>query len=229
MPTIPTTHNAQIAWFEQRISDWIAQAENIGLTPEQLVALNPLITTARTDYDAAQAARQASKSSTMTANDSRGAMREFGGDLVKTIQAYAEASGDRSVYALAQIPAPAEPSPIGPPAVPSDIKGALNSNGSITLRWAGTREGGTVWMVQRQTADTVNGPYTDWALLESVSERTFNDITLPAGVAKAAYRIKAQRSPGGTSDWSETFTMSLGVVPQSGEQNEGNSGLSLAA
>lgn len=230
MALIPAAHNAQIAFFEQHIDGWEINAASIGLTTTQTTQLATLIEAARNTYDAAQAARNASKAATASADDKRDAMRTFGADIIATIKAFAEASRNPAVYQIAEIPAPAPPSPIGAPDVPSDIRGVLDSDGAITLRWFGTRTGGTMWTIQRQVSQTVDGPYTPWALLGTAGERVFKDETLPAGIAKAAYRIKAMRSPGGESDWSSAFTMSLGVVPQgSAQQGKSGGGLSLAA
>ncbi len=60
MGTLPRTKNEQIAFFEQRLPLWNANAAALGLTLPQLTDLATQTTTAHTDYDAAQIAHAAS-------------------------------------------------------------------------------------------------------------------------------------------------------------------------
>ncbi len=60
MGTLPRTKNEQIAFFEQRLPLWNANAAALGLSLPHLTELATQTTTARTDFDAAQVARAAS-------------------------------------------------------------------------------------------------------------------------------------------------------------------------
>ncbi len=233
MSIVPSGFNDQITFFEQHIDAWTANAAAIGLTAEQATQMIQLTTDARDAYNTALAAREASKVATASATEQRVSMRDFGGDLIATIKAFAEASDNPTVYQLAQIPAPAQPVPLGPPAVPRNLSGSVDINGAITINWEGSRTGGTTWIVQRQTAQNPEGPYSAWTMVGAAADRSFTDSTLPTGIAKAAYQVKALRG-GGASTWSGTLTMGFGVVSQGEGDAQGNTagggeGLSLAA
>src|SRR5690606_756626 len=81
----------------------------------------------------------------------------LGGGLVSQIRAKAKQSGDPNVYVLAQIPAPADPTPVGAPGTPEALKATLQPDGTLTLDWKcenPPRAKGTVYHVMRLNNET---------------------------------------------------------------------------
>jgi hypothetical protein len=192
----------------------------------QVAAIAAALNDAATSSTAAEAARIASKNATVTFHNNTDFLRTFGSDLIKLIKAYADATGNPAVYTLASIPPPAAPSPLGPPAKPSDLSSTLTTAGSIDLEWKGSRQGGTSFNIFRATT-TPGQPTGAWTLIGTSEKRKFTDSAVPTGLASVTYRVVAVRS-GGTSDPSDVSTLFFGTAPGQNPAG-GNSGLTLAA
>ena len=96
------------------------------------------------------------------------------------------------MYPLAQIPAPAVPSPVGPPGTPFDFTVALQQTGAVTLRWKCNNPvgaSGTVYEVRRRVGGTGT-----FGFLANVGTRSFTDETIPGGSNGVTYQITATRS-----------------------------------
>lgn len=139
MSVLPDTVIGQIEFCEAHWPLWNAAPTTIGLTGPQVVGLKTATEAARLAFNNAIVARQASKAATTTQNANAGTMRGVAADLIRQIKAYAELqSNPASVYAAAQIPEPAAPTPAAAPGKPTDFGVVLNSDGSITLSWNST-------------------------------------------------------------------------------------------
>lgn len=224
---VPDTQQDAINFFSSRMAAWAANATAIGLTTAQVTAFASLVNAAQTKRSAAQVARNASKTATLDLGGAMQSMRTVGGDLIKTIRAYAETTGNNSVYLLSNIPPVAPPTPLGPPEAPTQVRAVLNSDGQIEIKWDGTRVGGTSFRVERSITPVAGAP-SDYALLNVVEERSYLDTQVPQGVAAVSYKIKAQRA-GGTSVGSQpaqvTFGTSPGTSPGSSAGEHGELGL----
>ncbi|MBX3385117.1 MAG: fibronectin type III domain-containing protein [Phycisphaeraceae bacterium] len=194
MSTYPRDRDQFLVWAEAHVDLWLANATQIGLTNAQASEFKNTVGAMRESVTAQQIARDAAKSATMTAKVSENSTRGLTGDLVRTIRAFAIASNDPNVYALAQIPAPASKSPVPPPGQPFDFRVELNSTGSITLRWKANNPAGSanvVYFIQRRLVNQSN-----FSIVGAVGERAFTDETLPIGSDGAVYIVTPQR--GGT-------------------------------
>jgi hypothetical protein len=189
MGVLPTKIIERLQWFEQRESLWTANAAQIGLQPAQVTQLSGFIATARTKYDEAQTARAASEMSTFMMKEAVRDMSVFGSDLIKTIKAFAETTGNKNVYALASVPPPAPPSPAGPPEAPTDIVGDPNADGTVTVRWRGSLRSQTFFTVWRKI-----GSAGSFVQIGAVAAKAFIDTGVPQGVASVSYIIRAQRN-----------------------------------
>lgn len=137
MSTLPETIIGQIQFCEAHVPVWTEVAVQIGLTAPQVASLGTKTTTARTAFNAAQAAREASKAATIQQNTDARTMRNQASDLIRQIKAYAELqSNPAAVYAAAQIPPPSAPLPVPAPGKPTDFQVELQSDGSVTLSWS---------------------------------------------------------------------------------------------
>lgn len=221
-PVLPGARSAMISWFRQRIAQWAANAAALGVDPAQIVSLSTLLDTAEADEESAFQARNASKSATVVYYNSSDQLRDFGAEIIKAIKLQAESTNDPNVYALADVPPPAAPSPLGPPATPKDLTATLNTAGEITVEWDGSRAGGTSFTIQRSTSG-ITGP---WTIVGTSEERLFKDTAVPRGFDAVSYRVIAARS-GGASGPSSAVSVLFGNT--NSEQSSGGEGLTLAA
>lgn len=191
MPVLPQGKLDKLMWFEERISQWQANAVAIGLTPALATSMKGLITAGRAAYDAAQAARIAAKNATFTQDVAIGAMVDLGGDLIATIKSFAETTNNPAVYTLSSVPPPAPPSPPPPLTPPEDVLADPNADGTITLKWKGSLKFSTFYAIFRK------GPgETTFSPLATVAAKSFIDVspTPPTATARTVeYIVRAQR------------------------------------
>lgn len=218
MGVLPSTKLAQIEWFEQRLAAWVANTAAIGLSPDQVSQLQGEIAAARGAYMSSQQARNDSKSATVTFYDATVTLVDDGRDLITTIKAFAEATGDNNVYALADVPPPSDPVPAGPPQTPEGVEGNINSDGAVELTWKGTLAFSTFFEVLRK----IEGE-TTWTVINSVGTKEYLDETVPVGTTSVQYRVRAKRGAE-TSAANDPITIRIGV-----EQQTGSTGLNIAA
>jgi len=146
---VPDTQLDAINFFLSRISLWGSNSTQIGVTNVQVTNLAALVQSAQNAYNAAEIARNASKAATQALVDALRDMRDYGGEMIKLIRTNAEITNNPNVYILANIPPVAPPTPLGPPASPSDLVASLLSSGSVQLKWKGSRAGGTSFRIYR--------------------------------------------------------------------------------
>lgn len=224
MGVLPGSRAQMIAWFSQRITIWSANAAALGLDMAHITDLATKLDAAETKLDEANTIRAQSEGVTFEYHVNADDLKSFGADLIKVIKAKAEADGDPSLYALAQIPPPSAPTPLGPPAQPTNLTSTLGTLGEIDLRWKGSRKGGTSFSIHR--AVTIPGQATgSFTLIGTSEEARFVDDNIPVGLANATYYIVAHRS-GGSSAASDPTIVYFGSG--SGSQQAGGD-LSLAA
>ncbi len=223
MSVLPQSCLEQIQFYEQRLPLWAASTTLLSLTAPEIVALTTAVNAARIAFTAAQVARDNSKSATVAFYAACEVMNKLGRDAIRTIKNEAESTNNPAVYVASNIEPPAEPTPLGPPATPTDVTAVINNEGQAELKWDGSREGGTSFTIERSVTP-VGGTQGPWVLLASVEERQFIDVNVPFGLASALYRIKAQRT-GGISVASEPGQILFGTPAQ----QQAATGLTLAA
>ena len=207
MGVIPSSRLGKIEFYEAHLQAWATNAAAIGLDPAAVLAFQTLISDARSAYLDAEMKREASKAATFTFHDDTDRMAVIGSALLKNIRAFAERTDNPGVYALAQIPAPSQPSPVGPPGRPFDLTVGLAQTGAIALRWKcdnPSGASGTVYEVQRRIGSGA------FSFLELAGERAFEDATIPAGSSNIVYQITAVR--GKTRGQSALFLVNFGVA-----------------
>jgi hypothetical protein len=194
MAVVPNTSNGKIEFFDSKTGasgPWSLNSVAIGTTAGAVTGLATKVSTAKTKLAAAVSAKEASKNATAEFNAAVRDMAGAGADIIKQIRAKAATDGD-GVYFLAQIPAPATPSPVPPPGKPTDFTVALSEGGGLTLKWKCPNPPGAqgpVYQVSRRTGAT-----GDFALVGATGTRQFVDDTVPAGVASVTYRVVAIRT-----------------------------------
>jgi hypothetical protein len=205
---VPDTQQGAIDFFSSRTPTWAANQAAIGISAAQVVDIDAKVTAAQTKLAAAQAARNAAKTATLDLADAMNDMRSFGGDLIKTIRAFAETTDDDSVYILSDIPPVSPPKPTGVPDVPTEVSSSINGFGYVFIEWKASRAVGTQFILQRQLTP-VDGAPTAWAFAGASTTNDYTDTTVPTGFASVSYRVYAQRASG-TSDASNVTTLAFG-------------------
>lgn len=188
---VPETLNDKISFFEQRLSLWAANAAQLGVLSTDVSQLATLVSQARTLYNAAQTSRNAAKAATVSQNVAVGAMFDLGSDLVKTIKAKALTTNNPNIYALSQIPPPQAPSPVGPPATPTNLTGAIDASGILTIAWKATATGPTSGIVFQVSRKRFNE--NAFTLVGSTFDTAFADNTFDAASGPYSYRVQAVR------------------------------------
>ncbi len=187
MGVLPESRLAQVDFFETRISPWGVNAVAIGLTVAQTGAQRAFTGAARNSHENMITARNAAKAATAQFYADSDAMRANGSDLIKIIKAFASSTNEPNVFTLAQIPAPAAPTPLPPPEIPADLQSALLNSGFVELTWRGSVSPGGNFTVWRSIAPTA------FIQIGMTGAKIFVDDTLPAGTPAATYFVKAHR------------------------------------
>ena len=222
MSTLPRRKPEAIAYLENRIATWVAEGVNLGLSVDQASALSLAVASASGALDAAEQARAQSRAATITYDAAYDEMRALGSAAIKSIRAYALTTDDPSaVYALAQIPAPADPTPAPAPGAPTGITFTLQSTGAIMLRWKAPQPapGAEVFTSVSRKLDG----QTSFTTVFDTGAKEFLDDTIPPGTANVQYVLRAKRGTQ-VSAPSSVITIYLGAAG-----NDGVQGLSIAA
>jgi hypothetical protein len=208
MSVLPLAKVARIEFCENHNTPWSANAVAIGTTAAEVTALQTKTVAARDAFNAQQAAQNAARAATNDFNLAVEAMTQAAADIIKQVKTKAAISGN-SVYSLAEIPAPATPSPKPPPGPVTDFVVTLDGNGALNLRWKCINPpgaAGTIYQVWRRIGAT-----GDFTYLGGSGAKSFVDDTLPAGSASVTYQIQGVRSTA-NGPWSQ-FNVNFGVTP----------------
>lgn len=185
---LPNSREQTIQWFADRIDTWAAKAASIGLTVPQITALATMLAAAEGSQSTAIAARIASKDATVNFHTDTDTLKSYGADLIKVIKAFAESTGDPSVYAAASVPPPAPPTPAGAPVQPTELTATLLPGGSLRLGWKGTVSQSAYFSIFRKAEGEAV-----FTLLDSTDEKFFDDDAIPVGANSLVYYIEARR------------------------------------
>jgi len=205
----PDTKDGKVAYFQSKIAPWTASATTIGTTTAAVTAMDAKVTVAQDKLAAQVAATQLAKAATAAADDAIEALVLAGGNIIADIRAAARNSADpANIYELAQIPAPATPTPVGELGKASNFGVTLLETGELDLSFKCTNPRaatGTFYTVWRRIGNV--GAFI--CLGGCGSEKKFLDSSVPAGSASVTYKIQATRS-GSTGPWAQ-FVVNFGV------------------
>lgn len=191
MAVVPDSKSAKISFYENHIDPWNTNATAIGTTTAAVTDLTTKTVAARDAFNAQQAAQDAAKAATLSLKMAIDAMETSGAAIIKQIRSKAATAGD-GVYTLAQIPAPATPSPRPAPGTPTDFTVELFQDGSLELKWKCANPAGasgTIYQVWRRVEAEGEFQY-----LGGSGARKYLDNTIPAGSSQVTYQIQAVRS-----------------------------------
>jgi hypothetical protein len=191
MGLMPQSLVGKIQFCESHLADWQTNAVAIGSSAAEITALTAKTDAARAALTAQETAQETAKTKTAALRDAVKAMADATADVVKKIRAKAATDGN-GIYQLANIPAPATPSPIGAPGMPTDLVVKLNPNGSLDLGWSCSHPAGStgvIYHVFRQL-----GAEGEFTFIGGSGAKKFADGSVPAGTAMVVYQIQAIRS-----------------------------------
>jgi len=207
MAIVPKKPVAKIQFFEDHIAPWTTNATAIGTTTVEVTALQTKTVAARAAYDAQQVSQDVAKAATETLKQAVATMNLAGTAIIDQVRSQAKNVGP-SVYPLAQIPAPATPSPVGAPGKPFGLKVQLEDNGALTLKWKCNNpvgSTGTLYQIWRKIG---TGAFT---YIGGAGTKSFVDDTVPMGAVGVTYQLQAVRSTS-VGPWAQ-FNVNFGSTP----------------
>lgn len=220
MPVLPDKKLEQIIFAEQHAIIWGPIAASIGMTTVQVTAMANAASAARTNYDAALAARLASKGATLQADNDIRSMNTLVAEAVKRIRLFAETTNDPNVFANAQIAPPSPPTPALPPTQPIDMRAIINSMGTLSVEWKAAPAStgfddsttGVIYIIRRKLGSESAFSIVGTAQPTRAGKRgysSFTDDTLPGNPGTVQYVVQAQKA-NKLSLASNIFSISLG-------------------
>ncbi len=215
MPVLPPNDVAFIQFCEYHVPVWQAAPATIGLTAAQVTAFDNFTKASRAAYTAAQNARNASKAATVALKNALSTNRGNAGDLIKVIKAYADSTNNPNVYATAQIPPPAPPTPEPLPTKPTDVAVSLSGDGTLVVSWKSSNSApsrGASFAVTRRIGTNASTPYTGIGagVTTARGRGAFADSTVPVGTTTVSYIITPTRGTQ-TGEASDPVTVQFGV------------------
>lgn len=216
----PRSEQALLTWARARADQWTGGqggVPDIGLSQAQADAFDLAVSAAEAAFVAQQLAKQLSDNRTTEKDGALGTMDDQLEFLVPTIDAYAKATGDAGVYTRAGIDAPKTPTTRGAPPIPSDLTADVTNGGDVAIGFACTTGGGAFFEIQRRLT-TLDGMVQTWQPLATTTIKTHTDTAVPSGYRSVDYRVRAVRTNGKASEFSESSTAYFGSTstPESG-------------
>ncbi|HYE62692.1 MAG TPA: hypothetical protein VD997_11910 [Phycisphaerales bacterium] len=209
---MPTKNNSELrSWARVHAPIWVQEQATIGLSPQAAQGFQQSVDELEAAAAKVNQLRQAAIDATLEYNNALAQVKRLGGANVNTIKAYAQASGDRSVFARASIEPNAGPGTLPPPVPPSSIAAQVLPGGALELRWKAKQPRG-LENVQYQVRRSLNNE-REWTLIGTAgSVKRYVDNTLPLGVTTARYLLTPWRGDH-RGESSDVFTFQVGRAP----------------
>lgn len=191
MSVLPSSKAERVQWCQDHVEPWTTNFAAIGVTSAAVSAWSTKVTAASSAFDAKRLAYQAAEAATNDYYAAVAAMTNASSALIKQIKAQAQIVGP-TVYGLAEIPAPADPTHRDPPGTPTDLKLELTPTGILLMKWKCNNPrglGGTMYQVYRR-----HTPLGAFLPLGGTGSKSFTDDSIPAGSTQLTYQIQAVRS-----------------------------------
>lgn len=182
----------------------------IGLSSQFVDSFDEKTQAARDAAAAVRAAQDALAGAMLRKRIAMGALRGGFGAATGQIDAHAKATGDRGVYPLAGIPRPEKRRKRPAPPTPGNLDARMLSYGPVELRFSSCGEG-VQYEIQRSITP-IDGPMGPWELFALAGHHRVRDRRVPRGVAEVRYRVRARRSTGRISSWSNAAQVSFGCA-----------------
>ncbi len=183
----------------------------IGLTPQRVGAFDEKTQAARAA--AARVARLRSEldAAMLAKGEALAELRAGFGAATASIDAHAKATRDPGVYPAARIASPEKPGKRPAPPTPRLERVRTLGYGPIELRF--TPCGERIFYDVQRRVRPLDGPPAAWEHVTSTGHQRVRDRRVPQGVAGVAYRVRARRTSGRASGWSNEVGVSFGCEP----------------
>ena len=225
----PRDEQSLLTWAKARALQWTGGqggVPDIGITQAMADAFDLSVTAADGAFTTMQSAKQLAENRTTEKDAKLQEMLDQLEFLIPTIDAYAKATGDEGVYTRAGIDAPKAPVARGAPPVPTDLSATITNGGDVVVGFACTTGGGAFFEIQRRLT-TLDGMVQTWQPLTTTTIKTHTDTAVPSGYRSVDYRVRAVRTNGKASEFSESSTAYFGST--SAPPESGGGGMSMAA
>ena len=180
--SLPKKTGERIEYVEQHITPFTTNTVAIGLVSGDVTDLNAKATAAAPALTLRDSLWQQAEAATTDLNTKVDVMSVAWASCTNKIKGKALAVGGTSVYTLAEIPAPATPSPVGAPGTPTDfVATVLQGSGDVDLAWKCAQPAGasgTTYQVYRRYM-----PGEEWEYLGTSGEAQVHRRDDPRGDA----------------------------------------------
>jgi len=188
---VPREHFQSITFFSTHTTQWLDHAAQIGTSTQEVALLADEVEAARAALTAQRQAQQAARSATLRLKLAIEAMKRRGANILAQVKAKAAADGG-SIYTLARISPPDDPSPIGAPGLPTGFSVELQAGGSLVLKWECPNPRGAVGTIYQ--VSRCIGTSGKYEVIGISGTKSFTDDTVPTGTASVTYQVIAMRS-----------------------------------
>lgn len=192
-PPSPSPRAPYLAWCAAHAPVWKLSPTAIGLSAPVAVAYDASVVNANAKVAAMEAAKTVYHNTVVEAATAMRELQANTGNNIRTIRAFAEVQAKPStVYAIAQIDPPAAPTPMAPPARPTDFTAGIDINtGALVIKWKAANPGGNTSYTVRRRLNSTGA----WMLIGVAgSDKTFIDTTFTAGPDSVQYMVQGVRS-----------------------------------
>lgn len=187
---VPSSNIGKLDFYEAHLAPWATNAAALSFSVDQINDMTSLTQAARAAYTAKEQAADAAKAATETFYEAVADMHNLGAGLIGQVKNKAKLDADPSLYQLAQIPLPSDPTPAGDPVAPTNLRAGLVNGGAINLTWDGTVAKRQFFSVWRSLGSGQSATYEQ---IGAVAGKSFTDDTIPRGSEQAQYYVRAQR------------------------------------
>jgi hypothetical protein len=206
---MPTKNNTALRnWARVHAPIWVQDPPSIGLSEQAAAEFKLSVDELEAAARAAEVARLAAMNATQHYNIALDRVKRLGGANVNTIKAYAQLTGDGSVFGRAGVEPNAGPGTLPAPVPPTSISAHVLPSGALELRWKAKQPRG-LESVQYQVRRQLHGE-NEWTFIGTAgSAKRFVDNTLPTGVLSARYTLTPWRGEQ-RGDTSNVFVFQVG-------------------
>lgn len=206
---IPDSKQDVLNWGTSHAPIFTLNALGIGLTAPEAAVFAAAVTAAGTAWTDAIAAREVAKAKTVLSDAAFATLFDKASITVSIIKAFADKNvNPPAIYALAQIPMPAERQPSGAPPAPQNVSCQIDNLGRVDVRWTGSTRYATFFNVWRKLQGQ-----SMWTQVGATGSKSFVDATVPEETVSAMYYVQAQRGDT-TGPESETIAVIFGALQQ---------------
>ena len=208
----PRDEQSLITWAKARALQWKggqAGVPDIGITQAMADAFDVAVNELDSAFTSMQQAKQLAENRVTEKDAKLAAMLDQLEFLTPTIDAYAKATNDPGVYTRSGLDAPKKPAARGAPPTPTDLDANVTNSGDVAFRFTCTTGGSSYFEIQRRFT-TLDGFVQTWQPLTTTTDKTILDEDVPTGFRSVDYRVRAVRTNGKASEFSESATANFG-------------------